>query len=248
MIAKGSTEVPLEQGPVPLYYQLEQRLRERITGAEFEPGGALPTEDRICHEYQVSRITVRRALESLQRQGLIERRSGVGSFVADKPGGINSRLTGSLSEFIAVAGTLRIDCIGLEECAPPADVRKTLGLADGEAAVLLRTTGSLEEGPVGYFEIWFPLEIGRKLTAADVAGNTPVIRLVEKVAKLRITRAEQTIEPDHAGKVAAQFLQIDPQTPILRVQRVYFVGDRPIELAQVRYHPDRYRYAIEFKS
>lgn len=63
-------------------------LRERITGAEFQPGGPLPTEDRICLEYLVSRITVRRALESLQRQGLIERRRGVGSFVAERPGGL----------------------------------------------------------------------------------------------------------------------------------------------------------------
>jgi GntR family transcriptional regulator len=248
MIATASMETGLEQGPVPLYYQLEQRLRERIVGAELEPGAPLPTEDRICLEYGVSRITVRRALESLQRQGLIERRRGVGSFVANRPTGINSRLTGSLNEFLSVAGTLSIQFISLEECEPPTEVRRTLALGQDETAVLLRTTGSLEDRPVGYFEIWIPLDIGRQLKADDIKGNTPIVRLVETLARVRITRAQQTIEPDRAGDAAARYLHLDPETPILSVQRVYYAGDRPIELARVRYHPDRYRYAIEFKS
>lgn len=248
MTAHRFLEVPLEQGPIPLYYQLEQRLRDRIRGEEFKLGVPLPTEDQICHEYQVSRITVRRALDSLQRQGLIEKRRGVGSFVAEKSGGINSRLTGSLSEFLDVAGTLLIHCISLDECAPPAQVSEAFGLAPDETAVLLRTTGSLDKGPVGYFEIWLPAEIGRLVRSDAIDGDTPVVRLVENLAQVRITSAEQTIQPDHAGEEAAKYLGIAANTPILSVQRTYFVGDRPIEVAFVRYHPERYRYAIEFKS
>ncbi|MCX7864471.1 MAG: GntR family transcriptional regulator [Novosphingobium sp.] len=244
----GSMDDQLDPGPVPLYYQLEQRLRARIIANEFVPGNPLPTEDQICSQYKVSRITVRRALESLQRQGLIERRRGVGSFVAEKPKGINSHLTGSLSEFLAMAGTLRTSCLSLEEVDAPADVRSRLQLGASKRVILLRTVGSLEEGPVAYLEIWFPLEIGSKLSPDQLGGNLPVIRLVEQVANIRITRAEQTIEPDHAGEEAGKHLQIDPKTPILNVSRIYFAGNRPIELANVRYHPDRYRYAIEFKG
>jgi GntR family transcriptional regulator len=121
-------------------------------------------------------------------------------------------------------------------------------LAAGERAILLRTVGSLDEGPVAYLEIWFPLDIGSQLQIADLDGHMPVVRLVEKFADVRITRAAQTIEPDHAGEEAAKHLLVDPNAPILHVKRVYFAGDRPIELANVRYHPDRYRYAIEFKG
>jgi GntR family transcriptional regulator len=239
---------PLEQGPVPLYYQLEQHLRARIVGDEFTPGVPLPTEDQICDDYKVSRITVRRALDGLQRQGLIERRRGVGSFVAEKPRGINSHLTGSLNQFLAQAGSLSTRCIFLGEGIPCANVRAQLGLEQGDHATLLKTIGSLDEGPVAYLEIWFPLSIGTQLKAEDLDGHLPVVRLVEQVANVRITRAEQTIEPDMAGEDAARHLQIDANTPILHVQRVYFAGDRPIEMANARYHPDRYRYAIEFKG
>lgn len=247
-IQNAPVEGLLEHGPVPLYYQLEQHLRARIAASEFVSGSALPTEDQICFQYQVSRITVRRALDGLQRQGLIERRRGIGSFVTEKPRGIDSHLTGSLSEFLAVAGALRTSCIGLEEVDPPEEVRRKLKLETDESAVLLRTVGALEEGPVAYLEIWFPVEIGRLLSIDQLDGNLPVVRLVEQVANVRITRAEQTIEPDRAGDDAAEYLHIDPKSPILHVRRVYFVGDRPIELANVRYHPDRYRYAIDFKD
>ncbi|MFV0643533.1 MAG: GntR family transcriptional regulator [Sphingomonadaceae bacterium] len=238
----------LEEGPVPLYYQLEQRLRERIQEGEFEKGAPLPTEDQICNAYGVSRITVRRALAGLQQQGLIERRRGIGSFVSEKHRGINSHLTGSLNEFLAVAGSLTTRPISLEEMPLPADIARVFGAEEGDHATRLRTVGSLQEGPTAYLEIWFPSSIGSLLTVDQLIGNVPVVRLVEQVANLQITRAEQTINPGCAGEEAARYLGISPQSPVLRVQRSYFAGHRPIEVANVVYHPERYSYAIEFKG
>jgi GntR family transcriptional regulator len=238
----------LEQGPLPLYYQLEQHLRARISTKEFQTGSALPTEDQICKEYKVSRITVRRALEGLQREGLIERRHGLGSFVLENRLGINSKLTGSLSEFLSLAGSLVTSDLSLEDADPSDAIRKQLGLGSGDRARLLRTIGSLDEMPVAYYEIWLPLDIGRKMTLEDCAEHTPIIRIVERIANTHVTRAEQTIEPGYAGEEAATHLGISSDTPILSVQRVYFAGEKPIELANVRYHPDRYHYAIELKG
>lgn len=238
----------LESGPVPLYYQLEQRLRERINSGEYAKGEPLPTEDRICGEFGVSRITVRRALADLQQQGLIERRRGVGSFVTDKPRGINSHLTGSLNEFLSVAGSLTTRCISLEEQVPPEEIGRGLDLEEGEKAVLMRTVGSLTEGPVAYLEIWFPVDIGSRISAEQVGGHIPVIRMVERAANVQITRAEQTIAPDHAGEQAAHFLEIDPKAPVLHVRRAYYAGNRPVELVNVIYHPQRYSYAVEYKG
>ena len=248
MTNTAEVRVLLEQGPIPLYYQLEQQLRARISQSEFLPGSALPTEDQICEDYKVSRITVRRALDGLQRLGMIERRRGVGSFVAEKPKGINSHLTGSLSEFLSQAGTLRTRCLSLGEAKADRAICAKLGLQEDDRAVLLRTIGNMDGAPVGYFEIWFPYEIGKLLKQSDMDGALPIVRLVEQVSSVRITRAAQTIEPDTAGTKAAEYLQIAANAPILNVQRVYYAGDRPIELVNVRYHPDRYRYAIEFKS
>jgi GntR family transcriptional regulator len=241
--------VQLADGPVPLYYQLEQDLRNRIASKEFEPGSSLPTEDRICEQYGVSRITVRRALDALNSQRLIVRRRGVGSFVAETPRRINSKLTGSLSEFLMSAGALHTTCVSLEPAMPPAEVSKVFNLSKGQNAILLRAVGALDDGdPVAYLEIWFPLEIGEVLTPADLGGSEPIVRIVERKHQLRLVGAEQIVEPGRAGSAAGRHLQIAGDTPILRVKRVYYVHPhRPIEVAYVRYHPERYRYAIDFK-
>lgn len=242
--------IQLEPGPVPLYYQLEQQLRARIDAQEFAPGDCLPSEDQICELYGVSRITVRRALEALQQQGLIERRRGVGSFVADRGSGMNSRLSGSLNEFLSSAAALRTSCLSLKPELPPAEVRDLLELQPGDMAIHLRSVGSLDAaGPVAYLEIWFPPDIGDTLRPEEIDGALPVVRLVETKKQLRLTRAEQVIEPDRAGAEAARYLGVDAGEPILKVRRVYYAHpDRPIEVAYVRYHPQRYRYAVDYRS
>jgi GntR family transcriptional regulator len=248
MQTSASTDI-LEEGPLPLYYQLEHRLRERIAKREFAPGACLPTEDMIGSQYGVSRITVRRALGALQQEGLIERRRGVGSFVSERKGGMNSQLTGSLGEFLSAAATLRTRTLSISEEAPPPDVVQSLRLAPGRNALRLKTIGSLEgQGPVAFLNIWVPLEVGRSSVSPTESGM-PVIRQVEQALQARLARAEQLIEPDHAGEEAARHLGIEPDTPILRVKRIYYAHpDNPIEVAYVRYHPERYRYAIDFKG
>jgi DNA-binding transcriptional regulator YhcF (GntR family) len=109
----------LVSGPIPLYFQLEQILRSRIAGGEFKAEAALPSEDQICSQYGISRITVRRALAALNAQGLITRRRGVGSFLAAQQRGVQPRLTGSLSEFLATAAQSGWSNV-IQACGSPA--------------------------------------------------------------------------------------------------------------------------------
>lgn len=239
----------LKEGPVPLYYQLEQHLRERIVSREFAPGSCMPTEDMICNQYGVSRITVRRALDALQEDRLIQRRRGVGSFVTDRPSGINSHLTGSLREFLAAAAALDTRTLSVAKESSPLEVAKSLRLPAGHEVLRLKLVGSLKgQGAVAFLNIWVPLEVGVDF-AATLRSEIPIVRQVEQALEAKLSRAEQFIQPDHAGVEAGRHLGIDPNTPILRVKRIYYAQpDTPIEVAFVRYHPQRYRYAIDFRG
>jgi GntR family transcriptional regulator len=240
----------LDPGPLPLYHQLEEDLRARIHAKEFETGGALPTEEQLCAQYGVSRITVRRALDALIAQGLIVRRRGVGSFVAESKAGVRSvKLAGSLDEFLAASGTLENQIVTLTDGIAPPEVAALLGLEKGARVTRLDALSLLKDAPIGFLNIYFPQDVGAQLTRADLEGASPIIRLVERKLNIRIARAEQMIEPDRAGAVAARHLDIDPDTPVLRVTRVYYTAfDRPVEVALIRYHPQRYRYSIDFRS
>jgi GntR family transcriptional regulator len=210
----------------------------------------LPTEERLCEDYGVSRITVRRALDDLTVQGLIIRRRGVGRFVAKPPDGVRSvRLVGSLDEFLASAGALDTRFLSLDAVDPPAKAVEALKLTAGERAVRLELTNQLEGHPVGYLEIFFPIWAGQVVTRQDIQPHVPIIRMVERKLNLRVNRAEQVIEADVAGDIAARHLGLRPKDPILRVTRIYYAMDeRPVEAVFVRYHPDHYRYAINFQA
>ena len=71
----------LERGGIPLYYQLEQILRGKITSGEISPDEPFPTESELCEQYGVSRAVVRQAFASLMNDGLIYRIPGKGTFL-----------------------------------------------------------------------------------------------------------------------------------------------------------------------
>ena len=75
---------PLTAGPTPLYQQLKERLRAEIARGAYTPGDQLPAEPELIRLYGVSRITVRQALSGLEVEGLIVRRHGKGTFVAER--------------------------------------------------------------------------------------------------------------------------------------------------------------------
>jgi len=240
----------LDPGPTPLYHQLEQDLRARIIKGEFSPGDPLPTEERICEQYGVSRITVRRALDALIAQSLIVKRRGVGSFVAEAKKGLRAiQLTGSLDEFLASAGNLRTKMLSLGDVEAPLQISGLLGLNEREKVTCLEAVPYFDDEPVGYLQIYFPLAVGHLLEPDDVSSETPIIRTIERKLNTRVARAEQIVEADFAGHDAARHLGLKPTTPVLRVSRVYYTAfEQPIEAALIRYHPERYRYSVDYRS
>ncbi|MFI4986582.1 MAG: GntR family transcriptional regulator [Alphaproteobacteria bacterium] len=237
----------LDPGPMPLYYQLEQLLKERIQGREFGPGDLLPTEEALCEAYGVSRTTVRRVFDSLTTQRIITRRRGVGTFVAQKSGTMRSmRLMGSLDDLLTYPGRLSYRVLSRTEAEPPPMIAKALDLSNSTKVVRLEVIGHLEREPFAYTDFYFPDWVGSLIYKADTKGGLPIVRIIEKKIGQRVVRAEQIVEPTLADAVTAKHLGIKPKTPLLEVVRTYYVATgRPVEVAVVRYHPERYRYTVE---
>lgn len=236
----------LQVGPVPLYFQLQRHLREQIEAGAFKPGAALPTESALCGAFSVSRITVRHALDALAATGLIVRRRGVGTFVADAVGPAKSvTLVASLDEMLAPAKDLTRKLLGSEVVAASPLVARALGLAAGTRVVCLESLHISGAGPFSYARLYFPEDIGAGVLAA-VPGDVPVMRTVERIVRRPIARAEQTVEPAVADRLVAQHLGMRPRAPVLQVMRTYFVDDtRPVQTVIAWYHPGRYRYTVQ---
>jgi len=87
--------------PTPLYLQLASKLVEAIKGGQWRPGEALPAERQLCEQLQVSRVTLRQAVDALVEQGLVSRRQGAGTF-------ITSHIQHQLSGLASFSETLRM--------------------------------------------------------------------------------------------------------------------------------------------
>jgi GntR family transcriptional regulator len=239
----------LSPGPVPLYHQLERDLRARIAAQEFKAGEAMPTEERICAQYGVSRITVRRALDALIAEGLVTKRRGVGTFITPpSAGGVRSvRLSGSLDEFLASAGALATEVLSMEDIDAPEEAVSGLQLDPGSRCTQLELLSFLEGAPLGHHHLYLPVAVGARVKPADVGRKLPVIRMVEDKLGVRIVRAAQFLEADVAGPVAAKYLGLTETTPVLKVTRIYYdTTGTPVEMIVARNHPERYRYSVDF--
>ncbi|MBI2202336.1 MAG: GntR family transcriptional regulator [Candidatus Rokubacteria bacterium] len=234
-------------GPIPLYYQLEQDLRERIGAGEFRGSAPLPTEQRLCEAYGVSRITVRRALDSLLASGLIARRQGVGTFVNEPGETVKSlKLIGSLDDITAYSAQLAYKVLARETVAATRLVAEALDLPARASVTRLETVFSLRGDPFAHAEFFCPPGIGDLIGDADIAGQASLVAVVERKLGRTIERADQTVEAAIADRRVARHLGLRPRAPVLEVNRTYYTDtDRPVVAVVVRYHPERYRYTVQ---
>ncbi len=238
-------------GPVPLYHQIEQNLRERIASLEFTPDEPLPSEDVLAREYDVSRVTLRRALESLLASRLISKRRGIGNFV--------SRVNAARKN-VTLTGRLDDAFLNMEKLSYRVISRKSVPIASADPAILraLQIEGvqdgvdrlevvALTDGqPYAYSEFYFPDDIAGSLSTQELGGTYPILRVVESKIGEAVSWADQTVEPILASSQVARCLGIQPRRPILQMRRTYYTAaGRAVESVVVRYHPDRYSYSAQ---
>jgi GntR family transcriptional regulator len=239
-----------ENSSVPMYRQLEALLREQIQRGELKVGERIPSEVQLCERWDISRITTRQALAELERDGLLERVPGKGTFVR-KPQGRVTRLT-------RLAGFREnMEALGLEpsyETLKASKERVSLEVATRlqstrtKAFVIERTL--LADGePIGIHTSYLPLWVvdqGRGGSLTREALNRGSLYRAIETDGVRLQRADEIVEPSIAGKEEARRLGINEGELTLRVDRtVYDSEERPVEYVILTYRADHYTYRIQ---
>lgn len=228
---------------VPLHRQLFLVLHDEIGRGVLAPGTALPTEQSLCDQFGISRITVRRALADLADAGLIERRHGVGSFVLEGP---TTRQIGGggsyLDELRQVDFETGVDVVELDVREPPGPVTERLGATD-RALYLLRVRRARRTNePLMITEAWLPEEL------AEFVTETTMIRLplyqVLADAGITIERIEHELTAEIAGPRTAQLLDTTIGAPLIRINQVAFADAAPHHFLSIVLSPNRSRVAI----
>lgn len=227
----------------PLYHQVYVALRHWIGDGTYPPGSRIPTEPELCRAFGVSRITVRRAVAELVRQGALARRQGSGTFVRT-PGQPPPDAASELSRRVAGLGAstgLRDLAVEWVEADPA--TREALALPAGgrvQRSTRVRTRGGQ---PIGYVTVWLPEAVGRRVDPAALRRSTALEAL--EAAGFRPAEVEERIGVTLAGVEAAARLRIAVGEPLLRVARVVRnEAGRPIERVLALWRADAYEHAV----
>jgi len=196
--------------------------------------------------YSVSRITARRAMDELAGQGLVARRQRTGTRVIfqtpAKP--IDSNLDQAVESLIAFGRGTRVRVIELDEVAAPDAIAKELAIASGAPTLRALRVRSAEDMRLGVIESYVPRELGLSVDRASLT-RTPILELLRDAGHA-IGSGTQTITAILADPTLAALLEIEPRSPILRIDRVVKTPEgKPILFTSARYRGDRYRLKVD---
>ncbi|MFZ1490392.1 MAG: GntR family transcriptional regulator [Ilumatobacteraceae bacterium] len=195
------------------YQQIAREVRERVVDGAYGAGGVLPSEAELGVEFGVSRVTVRRALELLREEGLVDARQGFGWFVAREP------LRQSLGHLATIEGQLAESGIRperriLEFAFVPA-TRAVAAVLGAEQVLRVKRVNLADGEPFAVVTVWCPAERGQHLSRSDVE-RSPFYELLDVV----LAGATQTIAADAATAADARLLGVPSGSPVLRCRRV----------------------------
>jgi GntR family transcriptional regulator len=233
---------------VPLYYQLQELLKEQIESGVWAPGDALPSEPELARRFGVSRVVVRQALAILEDDKQIVRIRGRGTFVAQpkldyRAGGLSRLLITPRAEDVAV------HVLDKRVAAPERSVRRALAVGEDEPVVRITTLLSLRGIPLAISYSFFNRsEVGWLETAAHVGRILPP-SLVLADHGIELAQSQLSIETSQCGQFEADRFGIPHRSAVFLVLCTEFArmddGARPFEVARVEYRGDILQFRLE---
>jgi GntR family transcriptional regulator len=230
----------------PLYVQIAEALLTRIETGELSAGARLPPERELSETLGVNRLTLRRALRELEGRGLLRRRPGIGTFVAEpkieRRAGWLVSFTRGLEQRGYTPGTrlLSID-------TRPVDAGQAadLGLPVSAMVYVVVRLRTMNTEPVLLERYMLSKARFAGLERFDLESRS-VFEVLESEYGAAIARARQSLEPVLASPAEAEWLSIASGAPLMLERRVSFdAHDRPVELGRDLYRGDRFRFMTD---
>ncbi len=230
---------------IPIYFQLKEMLISKIKDGTLALGDKVPSETELCDQYKISRITAKRVLDEMAREGYIERRPGRGSFVSQ------IHIEHALSQFYSFTEEVKklnmvpsAKILNLEKMKPNQDLQKLLKLND-ENVVYLRRQRLANNRVIALDHSFIPEKFYGPINKDEIVKGS-LYNVLEKNG-FRPDRAVESFMAIPLHKEEATLLGMQEGDAVLKVIRHAYHGSQMVEYNYRYYKNDSYTYSIELK-
>lgn len=232
---------------IPYYLQLIAVLKDRIARGIWKPGDQIPSEPELCSIFGVSRTVVRQALLELELDGLVIRRKGKGTFIADPK--INEslvqKLTGFYQDMVDRGRKPVTKVLNHEVQQATSKIAGFLDLAPGTEVISTERLRFVNDEPIVLVTTYIPYALCPLLAEYDLT-NQSLYSVLEKEFGLVISHGRRTIEAVPANKREAQYLMVREGAPLILLDSVTYLEDgTPLEYYHAVHRGDRSRFEVE---
>lgn len=225
---------------IPLYFQLKEHILKDIT-VNYSPGDVLPSEGEIEKQYGVSRITVRKAIEELSREGIVVKKQGKGTFVQEEKILYDANIIGSLTQRLEkqnhILKTKTIEYITITEAHHAKE------LLQCDKLLCIKRYRTLDNKPFAIMLNY--IDITKVPNLEKTFNIESLYTFYKEQYNIKFYYAEETVEAKSATKEHSKHLGVSASFPLLSLQRLsYDKKHKPTEYSDIVIRSDMYKHKI----
>ncbi|WP_125705622.1 GntR family transcriptional regulator [Lacticaseibacillus daqingensis] len=229
----------------PVYIQIHNQIRQDIEAGKWQIGDRIPSERDLAVTFNVSRMTLRQAIQTLVDEGILERRIGAGTYVANRK--VQEKVSGvtSFTDIMIAQGKKPSSkTISYHVAKPSLSESEKLQLPDGAQVLRMERIRYADAVPISFEVATVPYDLVRDFSKSEVTKS--FYHTLEKKGGYHMGGATQTVSAQLASERIADYLEIKRGEAILRLRQISLLQDgRPFEYVRTQYVGERFEFYLE---
>ncbi|MCM3456648.1 GntR family transcriptional regulator [Heyndrickxia oleronia] len=233
-----------KESPIPIYYQIQEHIRKNIKQQKWKKGEAIPSERILTEQFEVSRMTIRQAVQGLVDEGILTRKRGSGTYVSNEKVEQPLKVITSFTKLMEQRGKKAASNITDFYIRKPTETEAHQLNIDADTDVYhIERIRLGDEIPIAIETSIVPVKLAEGLTKEDIQHS--LYEFIEVKKGYPLGDAKQSIEAIAANKQTASQLDIPVDSPILQIERVaYLKNGVPLEYVRSQYAGSRFKFYL----
>lgn len=230
---------------LPVYLRIHDQIKTEIEEGKWQVGDRLPSERELSEKFNVSRMTLRQAIQTLADEGILERKIGSGTYVARKKVQETMIGTTSFSDIIKAQGRIPSSkTISYFVTKPSSSEMEKLQLTEKEEILKMERIRYADDVPICFEVASIPYRLVKHFDKEEITSS--LYHALAEEGRFKIGKSSQRISAVVASEKIAHFLDIKRGEAILRLSQIsYFENEQPFEYVRSQYVGERFEFFLE---